>query len=316
MAVMFWTGASSGVWTTVGNWIDASTGSAPGAAPGTGDTVIFDARAATALTGSPGAGVVLAKVQIKHNCPTSSYIGTPTTPIAAAATSFIVGEETEGGGSPAGCQQICWNLGGTTSGYSGTTVEILKSNQTGLSTSGLEVVQLCGTHSSNTMRVTGACSVGWGVSLPGQAYTVATVSVSGENAKVRLGSGGTLTTINQSGGSIVAEAAFTTLNQIGGKFRTEGTGAITTANVNGEFISNSTGAIATLDVEDNGFADFTKNPVARTVTSGFIHGGGRIDTENGVANSITFTNGVDCLDGAHSRQVNFGQQVTVTPSAL
>lgn len=312
MATVYWTGSTDGTWTQVNNWVE-SDGSAPSAVPGTGDSVVFDGRATRALTGSPSGTIRLSKVQVMHSLGSSYYLGTTLSPISAAVDTFIVGELTEDGSNPSGCQKICWNFGATASGYNGTTVYVHRTNLTGLN--GLEVLQLQGTNASNVMHVLGACSVGWGVSFPGQAYTVATTNVSGDNARVRLGSGGTLTTINQSNGSILVEAAFTTLNQTGGTCRTEGSGAITTVNANGTFIGNSTGTITTLDVEDAGFGDFTKSPAARTVTNAYIHGRGRIDAENGVAGSVTFTNGVDCLDGARTSQVNFGQQRTVTPSA-
>ena len=312
MATLYYTGATDATWTNTGNWVE-SDGTAPSAVPGTGDSVVFDARATRSLTGSPSGTIRLVKVQVMQSM--GYYIGTPAAPITAAVDTFIVGEETEGGGTSNGSQQICWDFGATASGYNGTTARIVKSNTTGLSTTGLEAVQLKGTHASNVLIVEGQSSVGFGVSFPGQTYTVATVSVVGDNAKVRLGSGGTLTTINQSKGNLVVEAAFTTLNQTGGTCRTEGTGAITTANVNGTFIGNSSGTITTIDVEDQGFGDFTKSAVSRTVTNATTHGRGRIDAENGVAGAVTFTNGVICIDGARTNQVNFGQQRKVTPAA-
>lgn len=307
------TGATDGTWTNVANWIE-SDGTAPAAAPGTGDSIVFDGRSTGVLTGSPAGTIRLTKVQIKQSCPTASYIGTALAPITAAVDTFIVGEEDGSGSNSSGCQKICWNFGASASGYSGTTVKILKTNNTGLD--GLEVVQLQGTHASNKAYIEGPCLVGFGTSFPGQAYTMSQVNITGSGARVTLGSGGTVTTIYQNNGSAVVNCAFTTLEQTGGSLRTEGTGTLTTANVGGNFISNSGGTITTLDVENGGFADFDQTSVSRTVTNCFVHGTGEISANNGQTLSVTFTNGIDVLDGAKTAQVEFGTNVTVQQSSL
>lgn len=311
MATFYWTGTTDGTWTNVNNWVE-SDGTAPSAPPGTGDSVVFDGRAVRALTGSPSGTIRLSSVEVRHAMAYS--IGTPTSPISAAVDTFTVGEEPSDGSLGAGSPQICWNFGGALSGYNGTTVRVLRTNTTG--TSGLETLQLRGTHASNKCFVEGAAVVGWGTSFPAQAYTLSQINVTHANARVTLGSGGTLTTVNQSGGIIVLNCACTTINNTGGTIRTEGSGAITTANIDGgTLIANSTGTISTLDVGNGGVADFSRTSRARTVTTATIHGTGRITAANGEARSVTFTNGVDCVDGASSSQVDFGTNVNVQQAA-
>ena len=311
-ATMYWTGSASGLWTNVSNWVE-SDGTAPAAVPGTGDSVVFDGRVVAALTGSPASTIRLTKVQIKQTCPTSYYIGTALSPIAAAVDTFVVGEDDGLASSSAGCQKICWNFGATASGYSGSTVKILRTNTTGLD--GLEVVQLQGTHSSNKIYLEGPCLVGLGTSFPGQAYTMSQVNVTGSGARCNLGSGGTLTTIYQSDGSVILNCALTTLTQISGVLRTEGTGAITTVNAGGIFISNSSGTITTLSVTDTGFGDFSKTSVARTVTTANVYGRGKLNANNGQALSVTFTNKPGALQGAVTSQIEFGTGLYIQQSA-
>jgi hypothetical protein len=301
-----WTAATNGSWNTTTNWT-------PNGTPGTGDTVVWDAGSAGAMTVGPTGNPILAKVQIKQSCPTTSYIGTPAVPIAAAVTEFVVGEETLDGNNNDGCRQICWNFGASQSGYNGTTARILRTATSGVG--GLEVVQLVGTHANNAMFIEGPALVGWGVMTPGQAYTLSSITISNAGARVRLGSGGTVTTIIESAGFGLVECGFTTLNQDAGDLRTEGSGAITTANVGGNFVSNATGTIGTLDVDDGGLADFSQSSQLRTVTNSTVHGSGRINARTAVARAVTFTNPTNCIDGAYSSQVDLGTDVAVGQNA-
>lgn len=301
MASYFWTGVTDGLWDTAGNWT-------PSGPPGGGDSAEFDHRAVRSMTGSPTGTPTLASVRIRASMPRNIHIGTPTSPIAVGITSLVIGEDAPGTSGAAGSAQVCINLGSVQNA-----TRIIRGAITGIG--GLPAIQIKGTHNSNVLRTEGPCSVGYGVSQPADTYVIATTSING--GSVTLGSGGTLTTINQNGGTAVVNAAFTTLNQQGGTMRTEGTGAITTVNAAGTFIGNSTGTITTLNVKDGGVADFSKNPAGRTVTTTNLYGkSSRINAACGVALGITFTNGIDCRDGATSYQVNFGTDVNVAQAAL
>lgn len=97
--------------------------------------------------------------------------------------------------------------------------------------------------------------------------TVAYVSSVSSDADVFIGSGVTLTTLNQTGGDIELRCGLTTATIKAGTLDTAGSGTITTLNAAGGAItSNSTGTITTLNITA-GTVDFTKSAAARTVTT-------------------------------------------------
>jgi hypothetical protein len=85
-------------------------------------------------------------------------------------------------------------------------------------------------------------------------------------------------------------------------------------NLGGRGTFNSTGTITTLNV-DGGHANFARSRAGRTVTNANLYGAaGSIDDSLGQG-IVTWTNGVRCLNGASSMQVNFGTNRKVTPAA-
>ena len=87
------------------------------------------------------------------------------------------------------------------------------------------------------------------------------------DAGLILGPGVTLTTLNQTGGSVDLRCALTTINATGGTLNTRGSGAITTMNADGATIyPQSTGTITTLNA-NAGTIDFRRSLTARTVTT-------------------------------------------------
>lgn len=95
----------------------------------------------------------------------------------------------------------------------------------------------------------------------------------------------TTTTIQNMGGTVVLECAATTVNNQSGTLTTEGSGAITTLNCDaGTVYSNSSGTVGTCNA-DGGTVDFTRNRVARTVTTMNFRGA----TVKYDANVMTFT---------------------------
>lgn len=126
--------------------------------------------------------------------------------------------------------------------------------------------------------------------LPGDTATVATLNVSytstiASDCTVTVGSGTTLTTLNQTGGTVYLGCAATTLtNAASTTLYTSGTGAYTTVNAYGTAYLNSTGTITTLNVY--GTVDLTQNKAARTITTTNLYPGSTL-----IYNSaITFTN--------------------------
>lgn len=298
MASYVWTGATDSAWGTAGNWT-------PSGPPATsGDSALFDGRAAAALTGSDVSATTLDALTQTVAC--TKAIGSVAAPLEIGATVVELGRPA-GDGSITSPGQVHLDLGSAAS-----TVIVHATASTG--TAGAEPVTLTGSHTSNSLTVRGG-TVGVATRLPSDTASFPSMTISGTNAKLRCGSGATITTLNVFAGDVVTNSAITTLNQHGGEVQTNGTGAVTTATVMGGTLTvNSTGTITTLNVEGEGAVNFDLGTGAITVTNAFVRGKGAkiIDTRK----RVTWTNGIDLLDGASSTQVNLGTDVTITPSAI
>lgn len=120
-----------------------------------------------------------------------------------------------------------------------------------------------------------------------QTSVVSAVRPIGEQAKVTLGAGVTLTTFRQVSGDCVLRCAVTTVLLYGGKLKTEEIGDITTVTQEGgEFIGNSVGTITTYN-GNGGRADFLQSAAARTITTLKRNAGFSIRFDPGV---LTITN--------------------------
>ena len=303
MANYVWIGGISDSFATSGNW-------SPAGIPTTGDSVLLDGRAQRSIASSLSqSSVTLAAMRI-----TSAFtydVGAVSngalSRLAISVTSLLIGEPNGDGSIGPGSNLIALNFGSNQN-----TTRVINANTSG--TSGFAPIMLLGTHASNALYVSSGW-VGVGTDILGESSTYATVNVVGQDANVELGSGLTLTTINQNSGRVTFRSNLTTLNQEGGEAISEGSGTITTADVGGRFVSNSTGTITTLNVQNGGIADFSQSPAARTVTTANVYGTGQINAENGVPLSVTFTNPVNCYRGAKTTQVNFGPDVDVQQSS-
>lgn len=106
----------------------------------------------------------------------------------------------------------------------------------------------------------------------GNTSTAATVNsdfISNQAGDVTLylGAGCTLTTVNQTGGTLTVNSAATTITTLAGTLFVAGTGAVTTLTNNGATCyPTSTGTITTCNA-NSGITDFTRSQVARTVTT-------------------------------------------------
>ena len=93
------------------------------------------------------------------------------------------------------------------------------------------------------------------------------------DAKVEVGSGVTVTTIDAIGGENNIKCGCTTMNVKGGTTTISGTGTITNLNIDGgEARPASSGTITTCTI-DSGTADFTISAESRTVTTLILNGG-------------------------------------------
>lgn len=175
----------------------------------------------------------------------------------------------------------------------------------------LESILWKGTHASNVVNVSGAASVG--VAVFGSETAVIATLIVNDRARVRCGSGTTLTTVQVNGGTLEVNAAIgTKLTVLGGTVTINGTGAIAGLEVRGGRVNyNSTGALGgTPIVSGSGYLDFNGDPRAKAVSGTINLYGTRArvrDTNKAVASLVCKFN-----QGAKANQVDWGDDFTLT----
>lgn len=236
MATNIWQGTTNGTWSTTTNW-------SLGSIPANGDTVYLAGN--VAITGGLSTGLTGINLIVDPG-----YTGT----IASSAAYLSLA-----------CASF--NFAGTGNAFIdlGSSAITASVTQTGTGTATSAALYLKGSALS-VLAVSGTCSVAL-AGLDGETSTVTTARVAGAQAKLLLGAGVTLTTAQVSAGALTVNCAATTLNIYSGACTTNGTGAITTVSIfQGTAQLNSTGTITTLNA-NAGTVDFTKFPVARTVSA-------------------------------------------------
>lgn len=158
---------------------------------------------------------------------------------------------------------------------------------------GVPAVCLQGTHASNVVSISrGSVGIAF---LAGESATVATLNVGyrtnqPSDAVVVCGAATTLTTVNQSGGTLSTSSAITTMTLSGGEW-THLAGAVTAANIDGGACRyRATSTLTTAQVGGAGELDFRQDPRGRTVTNCDLYQGGILRDPAG---TVTFTNGID-----------------------
>lgn len=128
----------------------------------------------------------------------------------------------------------------------------------------------------------------------GETSTIGTIlqsfaaSVSSDST-LTIGSGVSLTTLNQTGGRCSMQTGATTITAGDGTMIISGSGAVTTLNVSGGSVEpSSTGTITTCSIT-SGLADFTKSAESRTVTNMKLDPGGTLRYN---AETLTLTNNI------------------------
>lgn len=178
-----------------------------------------------------------------------------------------------------------------------------------------------GTHASNVMRVyRGSVAI---APIVGETATLATLTVGyvdnqSSDARVYVGPGVTISTLNVFGGIVEIDsgATITTINQQGGQLVIRGSGGVTTASLSGGTLDyRSTGTIATLNAATSSTRDttvtFERNPGC-TVTTCNVYGAAKISDP---FKSVTFTNGVDCEQSDMSN-LNLGVNLKVSRASV
>lgn len=167
-------------------------------------------------------------------------------------------------GSPSGSGRIMLDIIGAS------TITVFDSGSQ--SETGRSAVRLKNNSASTVVDVR-KCPGGWCIAgdVPGETSTVlsATVSDAPTSTKGVLGSGLTITTFSQNGGTNTLQCAATTVIANSGVLTTEGSGAITTltANSDATVYPNSTGTITTLNLNSAATVDMTHSNRARTITT-------------------------------------------------
>jgi hypothetical protein len=231
------------------------------------------------------------------------------TKLRIGATTVRIGDPSADGSSGGGSSLINLYITGATSIY-------VRKGRTG-GTSNQPATQIQTDNNASDVTIDEG-TVGIGTDVYGETVTLNELIVNG--GRVELGEGvtfsGTAPALHMKAGTVVLRGAIATINQDAGSLRTEGTGAITTANIGGTLVANSTGTITTLQVQGAGLADFTQSTAARTVTNATVQGPtARIAADNGKPLTVTFTNGVDFIDGARTTQCDMGDEVNAAYTA-
>jgi hypothetical protein len=264
-------------WNTALNWSAATV-------PVNADDVYVDegTSAADILYGLNQSGVTLDEFRISQLY--TGKIGTATAYLQIGAATAAIGEYF-GTDSPQGSGRIKIDFGS-----SNVDVTVTDSGITGTETN-QKPIRLKINHASATLAVLrGNVGLCVGTAETGQVTTLIVGFVTNleQDADVEVGPGVTIGTITKYGGKLLTQSGATTLTQNGGQVQTEGTAAFTTMIVNaGNAILNASGTIAHLD-SNGGLADFTRSPVARTVSDWDVAAGASIAYDSAV---VTVTAG-------------------------
>lgn len=178
---------------------------------------------------------------------------------------------------------------------------------------GVPAVLFLGTHASNVANVMRG-SVGFAV-FSGETTTIATLRIGSEDGTtgdtfVVCGSGVTLTTVVQNGGSFTSSCAITTVTINAGTWLAYA-GAVTTINArNCTIIWNSSATIATYNGDSDSVLDAEQDERAFTITNCTLKKGATIKNRK---RRITFTNGI-ILSGCSLEDVtlDLGDAITIT----
>lgn len=297
-------------WDTAANW-DAS------GVPTGADDVIIENTSADILYGIDQNTVTLTSLTIRasytgkiglqevRGTGTTSYYEYREKYLKISATTVTIGD-----GSGAGSGRIKLNTGANA-----TTLTVLGTGTP--AETGLESLLWKGTNAANVLNVNkGVVGV---ARFAGETATVATLRVGfvankAGDATVYCGTGVTLTTINQEGGTLTTNSAVTTLNVTDGK-ATHMAGAMTTLNLySGTCYYRSSSTLAAANVGDTATLDFSQDMRARTVSACDRYGSGSIKDP---FKTVTWTAGIDLNFGTlDSSKLDLGQNLKITPAAV
>lgn len=246
MANKYWTSTSSGDYSVAGNWT-------PSGVPVANDVVYITAGSASITAGLNQSAVGLDGFFVE-----AGYTGSIGSPSAYLQITVDTGEPV----ALAGSGVIYLDLG------SSDVSPIVNNTATVTGTSGFGLYLLGSALATLTVNkgVVGLAARG------DQTSAATTLNVNWINsqltdATVVCGAGVTLTTVNQTGGTLTINSAATTVTTLAGTCFILGSGAVTTLTNNGAALyPASTGTITTCNA-NSGTTDFTRSLAARTVTT-------------------------------------------------
>jgi len=228
------------------NWSNA-------AVPGAADVVLIDGRTSESLKWNLDALSAVAVTSISVAQSFSGKIGLPDLNISGTAyteyrsTAWQIQSSTIniGYGPGNGSGLMKFDPGSATA----TTVNVYSTGSA--SETGRQALTLLGTNAANVLNLSGG-DVGIAPRGGADVATYATINIGpslGSSPRLRLGSGCTLTTINNDGGTLEINSALTTLTHKAGNTTIIGSGAITTLSCQGgNIVHAGTGTITTLTV--------------------------------------------------------------------
>jgi hypothetical protein len=289
----YWLGTTTSFSTST-NWKLAD-GSAA-AAPGAGDTLIFNSNAAGSCTADLGSSLTGLTIIVE---PSFTYsIGT----VASGVPTYLHVHggtlkmpKTSGAGSPSGSPRVLIDFGSVSAGAD-IDIEYTSRNPT---ESYLPAVQIIGT--GLRANITGGV-VGFAI-RPGETATLDSLKIGGDSPQVTLGRGATCTSIIGNAGAIDNLSTNTTATSRFGRgctYTNSGSGAHTTMYVEsgGRAIYKGAGTIGTLYCW--GSLDMSQNNNSVTITSSTFYAGHNVNIDNGVAGGVVFTNARNFPDGMGS----------------
>lgn len=301
------TGTGPNYWSNAENWSD-------GVVPVSTDTVDIENSAVDILYGIDQNAVTLTALYIAASY--TGKIGLPNTHLKGyyeyrekflkiSATTCTIGE-----GDGSGSNRIKLNLGSNASAI--TVYKTGRGQETGI-----PALLLKNVHASSTLNAMFG-SIGLAFE-GGDVSTIPTIRVGSTSSisdvSLTCGSGCTLTTIQQSGGTVIIACNLTTWTKSGGISRQTGSATLTTLTQDGNGTGApvhqwwSSGTLTTATVRGPGSVlDCQSDNRSRTLTNGTFTGGGHILDPH---KTVTFTNPIT-IDSIGTKLSNLGN----SPSSL
>lgn len=329
MAIRRWQSTASTDLSAVGNWTDGDT-------PDDGDTIIFDGSITGLVKPISGFAYFTSLANVTIHFTAGWTLGAGLAPTGTSGATYLTigdpsingtyaahigfSDQTDGSGNGSSDLFLAFNTAATNA----TTLYL---NKTGPKTTGA-YPPCCLKGGNVTIHQFGG-DAGFAV-FPGDVGLLTSLRQSkggdgtGGKPVMRVGNATNSAAVVDYG-SVVYAGTLATLPSIkitgpDGEVttRADTTAAVTAVeSTDGKFISNGTGTITGATMRGSATFDLSGNSAARTVTNCIIDKGCTVNMDNGVAGSITWTNGIKCTGGIgeNGAKIITPPVVTVTPAA-